>query len=104
MSDKGKLYFDMARERIVLKRRISNLESEVEELQERLETYGALNASNIPPIAITAQVREWMYEYGMPWEIFYCYEHKQWVDELDNSFPYHIENLCPGCRAEEDSE
>ncbi|OSK33784.1 hypothetical protein EAHG_05024 [Escherichia coli B671] len=41
-----------------------------------------------------------MEKYGLPWEVFWCLEHRQWVDELDNSFPYFTDNDCPQCRAE----
>ena len=91
------IYFKMARERRLHLQQIHQLQKEVEELTARLDCYGT-EQSTIPPIQMTIQVREWMDEYGMPWEVFFCYDHRCWVDELDNSFPYYLDNTCPGCR------
>lgn len=95
----GELYFKLSRERRKHLQQISRLEREVQELSARLDCYNT-NQSTIPPIMMTNQVREWMEEFGLPWEVFYCYDHKQWVDELDNSFPYFCDNRCPECREE----
>lgn len=97
----NELYFKMARERRQLLQQIGHLQRQVEELEARLECYGT-EQSTIPPIPMTMQIREWMEEYGLPWEVFYCYDHKQWVNELDNSFPYFCDNRCPGCRGKEE--
>lgn len=88
----------LARERRVHLDRIFHLQKRVEELERRLNCYPVDMVSAIPPIPIEMQIRLWMEEYGMPWEIFFCFDHKQWVDELDNSFPYFTENTCPVCR------
>lgn len=101
MTAKGELYFKMARERRQHLQQIHRLQRQVEELESRLECYGT-EQSTIPPIPMTMQIREWMEEYGLPWEVFYCYDHKQWVDELDNSFPYFCDNRCPGCRGKDE--
>lgn len=95
------LYFRMARERRKHLQHISRLEREVQDLSDRLMCYHT-NQSTIPPIMMTNQVREWMDEFGLPWEVFYCYDHKQWVDELDYSFPYNVGNRCPNCRENEE--
>lgn len=97
----NELYFKMARERRQHLQQIGRLQRQVEELEARLECYGT-EQSTIPPIPMTMQIREWMEEYGLPWEVFYCYDHKQWVDELDNSFPYFCDNRCPGCRGKDE--
>lgn len=99
----GELYFKMARERRVHLDRIFHLQKRVEELERRLNCYPVDMVSAIPPIPIEMQIRLWMEEYGMPWEIFFCFDHKQWVDELDNSFPYFTENTCPVCRKRKES-
>jgi uncharacterized membrane protein YccC len=93
----GELYFKMARERRKHLQQISLLQRQVEELTARLDCYQT-NQSTIPPIQITDQIREWMKEYGLPWETFYCYDHKQWVVELDSSFPYFCDNSCIKCQ------
>lgn len=50
--------------------------------------------------AIPLHVAEWMLEHELPWEAFWCYEHSQWFEELDSSFPYFAEfNQC--CKCEE---
>lgn len=43
------------------------------------------------------RVLEWMAEYKMPCEIFWCDEHSKWHDQLDNSFPYYLDNKCEDC-------
>ena len=91
------IYFKMLRERRLMRQQIASLERQLREAEERLNCYST-NQSTIPPIPMTAQVQEWMFEYGLPWEVFYCYDHKRWVDELDNSFPYFCDNRCPKCR------
>ena len=96
----NELYFKMARERKQNLQQIGRLQKEVAELEARLTCYST-EQSTIPPIPMTMQTREWMAEYGLPWEVFYCYDHKQWVDELDNSFPYFCDCRCPACRGEE---
>lgn len=93
----NELYFRMSRERRHLLQRITFLEKQVTELGARLTCYST-NQSTIPPLPISSQVREWMDEYSMPWELFWCLEHRQWFDELDNSFPYFTDSSCPICR------
>jgi len=44
-------------------------------------------------ISVPKHVAEWMVEFGLPWQVFKCDEHGVWFDELDSSFPYHME-LC----------
>lgn len=42
-------------------------------------------------------------QYGLTWEVFYCNDHNQWIDEVGNSFPYDWGGVtCPKCRGEED--
>lgn len=55
----------------------------------------------IRPDDITNTVRKWMIEYQLPWEVFWCSDHHQWVDELCSSFPHDIYAECPGCRRED---
>lgn len=47
---------------------------------------------------VPMNIVNWMNEYGMPWEVFWCYEHNEWFDELDTSFPYFTDSICPKCR------
>lgn len=96
------LYFKMSRERRVLLQRISMLERENAALQSRLEVLDPLICT-IPPIQFSPAVIEWMAEYNLPWELFWCHDHRRWMDELDNSFPYFWDNTCPGCRGEDKS-
>lgn len=95
----NELYFKMARERRQLLQKISCLEKQVSELEARLNCYNA-SQSTIPPVQFSSQIREWMNEHKMPWEVFWCNEHRQWFDELDNSFPYFTDSSCPRCRGE----
>lgn len=51
-----------------------------------------------PPTKIPNHVAVWMGEYNEPWHMFYCYDHKTWFSELDNSFPWHMEDcICKFC-------
>ena len=44
-------------------------------------------------------VKNWMLEYGQPWQLFWCYEHSQWIEELDSMFPYDtVDNRCSSCK------
>lgn len=50
-------------------------------------------------ISVPKRVAEWMIEYGLPWQVFKCDEHGDWVTELDSSFPYHMEMCrCDLCK------
>lgn len=42
-----------------------------------------------------------MKKHRVPWEVFWCYEHECWLDELCSSFPHDINGTCPGCRGED---
>lgn len=67
----------------ILQLKIEGLEEDLEVLREQLEK---LTTDDVP-----AHVKIWMNDYRLPWQIFWCYEHEEWVNELDTSFPYHIE-------------
>ncbi len=55
----------------------------------------------LPPTTIPYLIGCWMKSYRMPWEVFWCSDHLQWVDELDSSFPYSMaDNTCPICNKE----
>lgn len=78
------------RENIALKNKIESLEDQVAHYQEQIEK---LTTGSIPQI-----VKNWMHEYRLPWELFWCYEHEEWITELDSNFPYHTErNICDRC-------
>jgi hypothetical protein len=78
----------------VAKREINILTSKVDRLTEENEYLkGQLYKKNIPD-----KVRAWMDEYRICWEAFWCYEHEEWMIELDNLFPYHMEDCaCSKC-------
>lgn len=77
---------------------------EIESLKRMLsraerELSGRLLPEEIPPENCLPIIRGWMQHFCMPWEVFWCYEHEQWCDELDGSFPYFMDaNSCPQCR------
>ncbi|MBD1229232.1 hypothetical protein [Xenorhabdus griffiniae] len=56
--------------------------------------------SCMPPISVSPQIRQWMDEYGVPWEALYCQICRSWFSDLDSAFPYHLE----GCRCKCDEE
>lgn len=85
-----------------LRARIEILEKENASLKGMLaraerELSGKLLPEELPPADIPDRVSWWMKYFRAPWEIFFCFDHIQWVDELDNSFPYFTENTCPVC-------
>lgn len=42
-------------------------------------------------------------EYGLPWAVFYCEEHSQFIDEVGSSFPHAWDDMtCPKCRGEDE--
>ncbi len=50
-------------------------------------------------LEVPKRVAKWMIEYDLPWQVFKCEEHGEWIDELDSSFPYHMEmSKCERCR------
>lgn len=89
-----------------LQARVDQLEKVNADLERMLaraqrELEGRLLPEEQQPDDITNTVRKWMHEYQMPWEVFWCADHHQWVDELCSSFPYDIYAECPGCRGKE---
>lgn len=49
-------------------------------------------------LEVPAQVAKWMIEYNLPWEVFRCEIHGEWISELDAHFPYHMEMCrCDRC-------
>lgn len=83
--------------------RVAALENENHDLRRMLaraerELEGKLLPEELAPDGMTNSVKKWMLEYKLPWEIFWCADHHQWVDELGSSFPYDIYAECPGCR------
>ena len=64
------------------------------------ELSGKLLPEELPPADIPERVSRWMKSFCLPWETFWCYDHRRWCDELDSSFPYFAEgNSCPECRS-----
>ncbi|MEY0600156.1 hypothetical protein AB7340_20875 [Providencia alcalifaciens] len=92
---------ELKTERIISRIKISNQRLEIESLQRELEIKN-FDVSCIPPIQITSQVTEWLSEYGMPWEVFYCDKCKSWFTELDTLFPWGIDNSGCKCDQQED--
>ncbi len=66
------------------------------------ELNNRLLSDEIPPKKVPCLVQRLMRFYRVPWEVFWCKKHQQWIDELDSVFPYHMEgNKCPGCKNED---
>ncbi|WP_140919047.1 antitoxin PHD [Limnobaculum xujianqingii] len=72
---------------------IGKLEKDLEAERKQQNGFVVIGTKPVP-----MGIVNWMNDYGMPWEVFWCYEHNQWVDELDTTFPYHHDNFCPKCR------
>ncbi len=88
-----------------LQARCDQLEKDVAELRRHLarmerELEGRLLPEELAPDGMPNSVKKWMLEYKLPWEIFWCADHHQWVDEIGSSFPYDIYAECPACRGE----
>lgn len=87
-----------------LQARVEELEKENADLKRMLaraerELSGNLLPEELPPADIPDRVSLWMKSFGLPWAVFWCYNHRQWCDELDSSIPYGVEgNTCPECR------
>ena len=90
-----------------LQSRVTALERDNVELKNMLaraerELNNQLHDDELPPEEIPYRIQCLIKSNCMPWEIFWCNTHRQWIDEFDSSFPYHMEgNECPGCRGED---
>ncbi|RGP86556.1 hypothetical protein BC354_13230 [Vibrio cholerae] len=50
-------------------------------------------------VEVPKRIAEWMIEYDLPWQVFKCELHGDWITELDSSFPYHMEMCkCDRCK------
>lgn len=89
-----------------LQAQVRQQEEEINSLRNMLaraerELNDKLLPEELPPTTAPFQVSCWMKQYRMPWEVFWCSDHLQWVDELDSSFPYSMsDNSCPICSKE----
>lgn len=49
-------------------------------------------------VEVPKHIVEWMLEYNLPWQVFKCEEHGDWITDLDCFFPYFMDqckcNLC----------
>ncbi|WP_336766876.1 antitoxin PHD [Pantoea ananatis] len=87
-----------------LQARVDELERDNQSLKNLLaraerELNDKLYPEELPPLPVPYLIICQMIYYRMPWEPFWCYEHLQWCDELDSSFPYSMtDNSCPICR------
>lgn len=49
-------------------------------------------------VEVPKHIVEWMLEYNLPWQVFKCEDHGDWITDLDCSFPYFMDqckcNLC----------
>jgi hypothetical protein len=52
----------------------------------------------ITPSDMPNKVEYWIRKFGMPWEAFWCFDHKKWIDQINSSFPYDFCGTCPQCR------
>lgn len=84
--------------------RIELLEKENQALTNMLaraerELNNRLLPEELPPAEIPYLVACRMKYWCLPWEAFWCFEHKNWMDELDNSFPHSMaDSTCHECR------
>lgn len=91
-----------------LQAQVRQQEEEIQSLKNMLaraerELNDKLLPEELPPTTVPFLICCWMKHYCMPWEVFWCSEHLQWVDELDSSFPYSMnDNTCPVCNKEKD--
>jgi len=89
-----------------LQAQVRQQEEEIQSLKKMLaraerELNDKLLPEELPPSAVPYLISCWMKHYSMPWEVFWCSDHLQWVDELDSSFPYSMsDNSCPICSKE----
>ncbi|MFV4834683.1 antitoxin PHD (plasmid) [Citrobacter freundii] len=62
---------------------------------------GQLLPEERQPADMPTNLMALMKKHRVPWEIFWCYEHERWLDELCSSFPHDTYGTCPGCRGED---
>ncbi|PRD14020.1 antitoxin PHD [Pantoea coffeiphila] len=91
-----------------LQAQVQQQEKEIQSLKNLLaraerELNDKLLPEELPPAPVPHLVGYWMRHYRMPWEVFWCSDHLQWINELDSSFPYSMaDNTCPACSKEKD--
>ncbi len=92
-----------------LKARHDALEVECESLREKVINLSHMvlsgNVGNVivPDgdlmLEVPERVAKWMVEFGLPWQVFKCDTHGEWVTELDSSFPYFMQySTCDKCK------
>ncbi|MCZ8807012.1 hypothetical protein OM292_17625 [Escherichia albertii] len=90
--------YQLRRQLVITNRHLSTVQHRYDMALKELSIKN-YDVSAIPPILMTKQVLEWITEYGVPWEVLYCPECREWFTELDSSFPYHME--CCKCKCDE---
>ncbi|HIA3372025.1 TPA: hypothetical protein ACWP5B_004467 [Escherichia coli] len=90
--------YQLRRQLVITNRHLSTVQHRYDMALKELAIKN-FDVSAIPPIPMTKQVLEWITEYGVPWEVLYCPECREWFTELDNLFPYHTE--CCKCKCDE---
>lgn len=90
---KGQLIKSLQQNKI-LQQKIVELQTQLHTEKQRQGDFVVIGNKPIP-----IRIVRWMDEWNMPWEVFWCYEHSEWVEELDSLFPYHMESSkCPTCK------
>ncbi len=96
------LYSKLNKEHEALKLECELLKDKVFRLSHMITT-GSVGCVAVPDgnvmLEVPKQIAEWMIEYDLPWQVFRCDDHGDWITELDSSFPYHMEQCkCRHCR------
>lgn len=90
------LVTSLRNENQTLKARLLKLEKSLATERKNQEGFVVIGEKPVP-----IKIVRWMDEYLLPWECFWCYEHDEWVVELDAMTPYHMEqHLCSKCATE----
>ncbi|NDO81482.1 antitoxin PHD [Citrobacter sp. NCU1] len=92
-----------------LQARCEQLEKDIAALQRQLlcmerQLTGKLLPEERQPADMPTNLMALMKKHRVPWEVFWCYEHERWLDEVCSSFPHDMYgSSCPECRGEDGS-
>lgn len=96
------LYSKLSKEHEALKLECELLKDKVFRLSNMVIS-GSVGCVAVPDggvmLEVPQRIAEWMIEYDLPWQVFKCDTHGDWIAELDSSFPCHMEQCkCEKCK------
>ena len=52
---------------------------------------GNLLPEELPPADIPDRVSRWMKSFGLPWETFWCYDHRRWGNDSNLLIVFYVQ-------------